>query len=242
MRYSRLALSHEQDRPMAIAGLERRLIHSLNVHGGFGVLDNDSPGGVLDDDSLGLLRRSLLWCRASDVASLQRINFQDNGRQKVHHSVPPPPTWSWMAYRGGIEYLDLPFDGVEWEKDEILSPWTNSQPGTWYSSDPGRHVTGLSVIARDFDVEATPKPDSRLVYDIPTTASGLRLDEKCVILGRMKGTGQPKKDMLGHYVMLISPQSPHVSRAGLAYKRVGVGYMPEHLIHLGEVGELARVY
>lgn len=232
MRYSRLALSHEQDRPVAIAGLEKRLIHSFGVHGGFGVLDDDTPG---------LLRRSLLWCRASDVGSLERINFQDNGRQKVHHGVPSPPTWSWMAYHGGIEYLDLPFDEVEWENDDILSPWTSSQPGTWYSSDPGRHTTGLSVIVREFDLEATAKPDSRLVYDIPTTASGLRMEAKCVILGKMKGADQSEKNRL-HYVMLVSPTFPQVSRAGLAYKRVGVGCMPGHLIHVDEAGELARVF
>lgn len=25
-------------------------------------------------------------------------------------AIIPPPSWSWMAYKGAIDYLDLPFN------------------------------------------------------------------------------------------------------------------------------------
>lgn len=233
MRYSRLALSHQQDRPIAIAGLEKRLIQSFGVHGGFGVLDDNSPG---------LLRRSLLWCRSSEEASLERISFQDNGRQQAVHGLPPPPSWSWMAYRGAIDYLDLPFDKVEWEEHDILSPWSSSEPGTWYSSGSGRGATGLSVNVRAFESTAKERRDSRLVYDITGTKAGGPLREsKCVILGRVKNPGQPVRERL-HYVMLVSPSTPQARRGELVYERDGVGYMPGHLIYIDQPAELARVF
>lgn len=232
MRYSRLALSHQWDRPIAIAGLEKRLIQSFaGVHGGFGVLDDDNPG---------LLRRSLLWCRGSDEASLEKIDFQVSVPRHSEHRVPPPPTWSWMAYRGGIEYMNLPFDQVKWEENDILSPWSSSPAGTWYSSDSGGAVTGLSVIVRGFDREAVTNPNSALFFDIPADSGGLRPEANCVILGRMKSQKLPEHERL-HYVMLVSPWTTQVSRRGLIYRRVGVGYMPGHLIRDAPV-ILARVH
>lgn len=232
MRYSRLALSHPQDRPIAIAGLEKRLIQSFEVYGGFGVLDDSTPG---------LLRRSLLWCRGADEAGLEEISFPASGRQQAVHDVPPPPSWSWMAYRGGIDYLDLPFDEVEWEEYDILSPWSSSSPGTWYSSDSGRGATGLSVNVRAFDPAARSRSDSRLVYDMATKPEGPLWLEKCVILGRVKNPGQPARERL-HYVMIVSPATSLARRRGPVYKRSGVGYMPGHLIDTDQPAELARVF
>jgi hypothetical protein len=50
MQYSRLLFSRIEDRPIAIAGLEKRLIGAFGTQGGFGVFA--APDG--------LLQRSLL--------------------------------------------------------------------------------------------------------------------------------------------------------------------------------------
>lgn len=231
MLYSRLAFSHQKDRPIAIAGLEKRLIQSFGVHGGFGVLDDDGPG---------LLRRSLLWCRGSDEASLDRISFGGSDRAQVTHEVPPPPSWSWMAYQGGIDYLNLPFGKVEWDQVDILSPWTSSQPGTWYSSDPGSALTGLSVLVRDFESGDVVRSNERIIYDTPKS-SGSWPGLKCVVLGRTLNPEQDVRDST-HYVLLVKSKLPQVGRGGPFYERAGVGYMPGHRIQLDEPGMLARVH
>lgn len=234
MRYSRLGFSHQVDRPIAIAGLEKRLIQSLGVHGGYGVLDDDKPG---------LLRRSLLWCRGFNEASLERINFDSNERQQVAHGVPPPPSWSWMAHQGGIDYLDLPFDKVEWEDHDILSPWSSAPKGTWYSSDSGRGNTALSVNVRAFRPEAATRTDSHFIFDTPAKSSEFGEDLKCVILGRMKNQGRLPEARI-HYVMLVVPLGSGMGpgRRGLRYERVGVGHMPGHLIEVDDPAILARLY
>lgn len=232
MRYSRLGLSHQEDRPIAIAGLEKRLIQSFGVHGGY---------GVLDDDTSGLLRRSLLWCRGSDQASLERINFQSVEQQRIVHGVPPPPSWSWMAYQGGINYLKLPFDQVEWENHDILSPWSSAPKGTWYSSDSGRGSPALSVNVRAFKSEAAARSDSLFIYDNPAKASDFVTGLGCVILGRTKSQAHIQQART-HYVMLVIPMGSGVGQRGLRYERVGVGEMPGYLIELQEPAILARLY
>jgi hypothetical protein len=97
-RYSNLSLSFDKDRPIAIRGLEKRLIQTLKTTGGYGVFDC-------------YLHRCLLWQNSGDP--LKRIeSFHD---EKI-------PSWSWMACTGGIEYLSIPFGGVLWTED-IQSPF-----------------------------------------------------------------------------------------------------------------------
>lgn len=241
MKYSRLAFSHQQDRPIAIAGLEKRLIHSFGVHGGFGVLDDDGPG---------LLRRSLLWCRGSDEASLEKITFGGNERLQVAPPVPPPPTWSWMAYKGGIDYLNLPFGNVDWEgegtkaegkQNNTLSPWSRSPVGTWYSDYSGTGLTGLSVIARDFEFEETTRSDAEIIYDITTKEHSSLPGMKCVILGTEKNPTKPEAART-HYVLLVRPKTPLVSDEELIYERAGVGCMPGSWIQFDQPRMLARVF
>ena len=118
IRYSRLKFTRYSDRPIAIAGLEKRLIRAFDTSGEFGVFDYVRS----------LLHRSLLRSRDWNEATLDKITFPANSQIKV-------PTWSWMAFKGGIDYLELPFDGVDWEKQEIRSPWTSGSRGSWHTVD-----------------------------------------------------------------------------------------------------------
>ncbi|KAF3766598.1 HET-domain-containing protein, partial [Cryphonectria parasitica EP155] len=107
-QYSRLAFTRQTDRPVAISGLEKRLVQSFGVSGGYGVLN--------DTKNPGMLRRSMLWHRASDCTTLRRISFARSA----------PPTWSCMSYEGPIDYPDLPFAQVEWEQCDIQSQFLES--------------------------------------------------------------------------------------------------------------------
>ena len=74
-RYSRLTLSFPSDRPIAIKGLESRLIDTFGTTGGYGVFDK-------------YLHRCLLWQRAGKA--LKHIEAFRGGNLVR--------SWSWMAY------------------------------------------------------------------------------------------------------------------------------------------------
>lgn len=231
VRYSRLGFSHYEDRPVAIAGLEKRLISSLGLRGGFGMLDDNWPG---------LLRRSLLWRRAQDEESLGLITFNRNGDRAS--KATPPPTWSWMAYKGAIEYLDPPFDQVEWETKEIISPWATNAFSTWsYSSDISAERRKLRVVARSFDVAAAAIDDtSDLIMDTPSSTQVAGSALKCVILGRLRNESEEALGGRRHFVMLVKPTGPQANGPH-TYLRAGVGFMPESVIYFNETGVVGLV-
>lgn len=186
MQYSRLELSHQKDRPVAIAGLEQRLIGDLNVFGCFGMLDSNQPG---------LLRRSILWRRAKDVASLKLIDFGN--------SVKAPPTWSWMAYDGPIDYLELPFGQVEWEQHDIRSLWSQSTIGKRYSTDGSADAASLHVVARRFTPDAKTRVEEvDIISDIDTA-----WEMRCVVLGRLRMPFQEARSQL-HFALLVAEAEP----------------------------------
>ncbi|KAF2821886.1 hypothetical protein CC86DRAFT_426448 [Ophiobolus disseminans] len=118
-QYSRLQLTASSDRPIAIAGLESRLHRTFNMKRGVGIFD-DGPGGEL-------FHRSILWQRGEEVdpRDFMRTDFRNRSS-----SV---PSWSWMAYEGGIDYVDPPFASAHW-LDEIILPLEWPQYGIGVSS------------------------------------------------------------------------------------------------------------
>ncbi|RSL49704.1 hypothetical protein CEP54_012298 [Fusarium duplospermum] len=110
VRYSKLALSFAFDRPIAIKGLENRLLSTFNTTGGYGVLDR-------------YFHRSLLWKRGGDT--LRRIT---NTRSE------PVPSWSWMAYDGAIDYVSAPGGKVSWFNN-IKSPFSQAPSESSHHED-----------------------------------------------------------------------------------------------------------
>ena len=143
---SRLKFTRIWDRPIAIAGLEKQLIHALKTRSGC---------DVLDDDGRGLLRRILSWHRGSDENTLEPLGFPGGGRQVVAIL-----TWSWMTYKGGIDYLELPFDRLDWEDQEVQSPWKSGSSEFWHIGDRAG-IAELSGIARGFDFGHCPNRKRR---------------------------------------------------------------------------------
>lgn len=199
-RYSRLGLSQDYDRPTAIDGLQQKLLRTMNVEGGFGVLE--------DENIKGTLRRSLLWHRGADTHTLKRIVFPDD-RAGV-------PSWSWMAYAGGkdnsggIDYFNLDFDGFDWQA--ITSPWSRAD------SEDGRNA--LVADSREYDAllaQGNRVDEFRIIMDAP--AEERQYATRCIVLGvEKRGFSIHEK---AHYVLVIRPTSCHDE-----YERVGAGWMP----------------
>jgi len=207
MQYSRLAFTRLNDRPIAIAGLEKRLIIDLKTHGGFGVFD----------DGESLLRRSLLWRRgAVDVPTLRKIAFPPERNTAV-------PTWSWMAYEGGIDFLELPLGGVEWQEDEVHSPWIPDTSEVYHTMTPTRSCE-LSAIARDFDIKG-----ASIIYDTPGPDIE-KLPLKCIVMGRQQQ--QEELENARHYALFITP----IKGASKYYERIGVGFLQGKYIELEAPG------
>ncbi|KAM7205421.1 hypothetical protein V8F20_003190 [Naviculisporaceae sp. PSN 640] len=115
--YSRLGLTRAYDRPMAIGGLQDRLIAALGCKGGWGVFDEGRA-------KKGMLRRSLLWIRDREEATggLKRIEFPILKQEESTGLATKVPSWSWMAVEGPIDYVVPQFGTVDWE--DIESPWS----------------------------------------------------------------------------------------------------------------------
>lgn len=215
MQYSRLGFTRDYDRPLAIAGLEKRLIQAFGTYGGFGIFD----------DGLGLLRRSLLWHRNSTGATLERIGFPKDWKMRV-------PSWSWMAYNGGIRYLDLPFQEVDWFEEDLRSPWrTSGSDATWHTGDQDVNAE-LYAVAKDIDLDridgTSKKEDARIIYDTPDVAkwsNAAKSHLKCVIMGRRRNLAQTERERI-HYFLLVQEALPRGSSRldRQIWQRVGVGY------------------
>lgn len=208
--YSRMALSVKTDRPVAILGLEKRLIKELGVHGGYGIFDSRKP------EHSSYLGRSLLWRRDSGIGSMKKIEFS------VGKEV---PSWSWMSYEGPIDYLDVPFNRVDWKKEGIQSPWRRklSQDDSWHTTDRAGNGK-LIATAHGFKLGST---EDMIVYDSGSVPSEREL--KCVIIGRARS--ESERNLKEYYVLLIGKQSSR------DWKRVGVGILKGKSIafDLGEI-------
>ncbi|KAF6817253.1 TOL [Colletotrichum plurivorum] len=150
-KYSELALSSNSDRPVAIRGLETRLSRVFDTVGGYGLFDYH-------------MHRCLMWKRASQP--LKRIEAFRGG------SV---PSWSWMAYDGGIRYVKM--ETIVKETD-IVSPFHAWKPHQRNETDT-RQL--LSVIQAPM-WELVDTQSAQLDLDEPGRVFESSL--KCIVVAR----------------------------------------------------------
>jgi hypothetical protein len=174
-----------------------------------------------------------LWSRGSDEATLDKITSPADSQIIV-------PTWSWIGYQGGIDYLELPFDGVDWEEQEIRSPWTLGSRGVCHTGDQAR-VVELSAVARDFGFTGYTGLESKLIYDRPPKSDSSNQSVKCVVVGRLReGAGQNEQKWM-HYVLLVTVKASQVTGEALVCERVGIGYLLDQWIRLDQPGTSVRI-
>lgn len=217
MKYTRLALTKQTDRPFAISGLEKRLVESFTFTGGFGALH--------DERNLGILRRSMLWRRASDCTSMKKISFDGAA----------PPTWSWMAHEGQIEYVDLPFRKMDWASfvRDLQPPWMLSGPKRWYSSNDPPETRVMTVLVRDLGLSSSLTVEvPQIILDV-TDEPSTRKPSKCVVLGRLTETlgGRQHDSRTGLAVLLVSADPSRVIGGVQVYHRVGVASVPSSSVN-----------
>lgn len=240
-QYSKLEFTKPYDRPIAIAGLEQRLVRAFKTNGGYGVFEGSFFG------------RSLLWQRD--------VSVEKNGLKEIHFPFKQQylvPTWSWMAYEGAIAFMDLPFDGVQWDQydgegrgiqwqwrahdktgttSSLASSWTNP---SWHTGE-SNEVASLAMRARDFVNFSSVYDDERIVYDRGLPPA-LDREVKCVVVGRQKSNGMMDvAAKLDHYVLIIAARKTKSTENNI-YERVGVGYLPGSWIVQDGLGIKVRIF
>ncbi|KAJ4387577.1 hypothetical protein N0V93_008172 [Gnomoniopsis smithogilvyi] len=219
MQYSRLEFTRQRDRPIAISGLEKRLVHSFGICGGFGVLD--------DGENPGLFRRSMLWHRASDCTTLKRIQFDSSA----------PPTWSWMSYEGHIEYLDLPFARVHWEQLAIVSPWLGDKTPIWYSLGDHSGLMEVPVVVRSLSIiDPQATENGPIILDI-VDDTALLISAMCVVLGITRDSTQEGPEGRTHAILVLTASVEKTASSLPVYNRIGVGFVPGHWIGSDDEGK-----
>lgn len=197
--YSRRGLTEKTDRCAAISGLENRIAQAEKCETRFGIFQT-------------FLHRSLLWQR-SEERNTYRIGYET---QIV-------PSWSWMAYSGSIQFMDIAFDKVEWVRglrfnkrykyrrfNKKWRPALVTDIGSFRRCNHERRGTGYAIL--DFDgVER-----GWIQYDIETYG---RLDaERCVVVGRdIRDSDVGKRK---YYILVVNPTSVKNQ-----YTRVGAGWI-----------------
>lgn len=217
--YSALDFTHYSDRAIAIAGLESRLRIGFRTGGRFGVFGHGRHDGRPNED---FFHRSLLWKRAHETLSLERIEFEPSRSE-------PLPSWSWMAYKGAIDYYNKPPHGqVDW-CETVAPSWNNIE--TESQNSPSSSATGqhhIKARVRSFDYEAAINGGCKFHLDKGAESSDVLGDASCVIVGvRMSSGFDENKE---HYVLLVRLLRSHGDR--FTFERVGVGAILGR--HLGE--------
>jgi hypothetical protein len=228
-QYSRLNLTMSDDRPFAIAGLEKRLQKAYETKGGYGIFDDGSK------DDGGLFHRSLLWQRGEEDGDVQELEPIEFPRKRNIHV----PSWSWMAYKGGIDYADPEFGKAEWEINDIVPPWTRGQVRSTDSA-PQDGVVAITATVREY-VEAERRPNqAKLVFDGRRTSGSDGQRAHCVVVARSNEIGLDDKQRLFH-VLLVEPMHEQTGRGDRFYRRVGAGCMLGKYIVLDRPGTSARI-
>jgi hypothetical protein len=208
--YSRLGFSWYQDKHLAISGLEQRLTKAFNDTSGAGVFKKWQG-------------RCLLWTRAAGVDQLTPIDFtnvrEGKDDSKSPNQVKPkmPPSWSWMAYEGGINYHEPPDQQLEWN-DLVNVHLTGSAETSWiYAEEDLR----MEAEVREFAIcEDEDQAEIDLIYDNPIDDPRILgsgpCAGKCIKIGTLDARV---------YVLIV-----RLKTGKATYERIGAGHLPEDFI------------
>ena len=200
--YSKCDLTEKTDRSVAISGLEARIAGALKCQSRYGIFQK-------------YFHRNLLW------------QISDNKIERIVHKNWNVPSWSWMAYNGGIQFIDIPFGTVDWINNLRF--------------DEGRELALITDVGEFQD--CTIKPDGKYcaILDFSRTKRGwIQYDvkededlfkERCVVAGKKSSKDKDKiedgdrLDVKEYYILVVRPTSVDGE-----YKRVGVGLIQSNYV------------
>lgn len=126
------------------------------------------------------------------------------------------PSWSWMAYEGGIEYIDIK---NHFRGSQISLP----------SAEDSQSSTGLYMELREpagrLNWEDVNEDGEKLTFDGENPDKD---NKTCTQELKFAIVGWERRDDTRVYVLIIKPYSTES-----AYERVGVGYVLER--HMSDV-------
>jgi hypothetical protein len=199
-QYSKRGLTEKTDRCVAISGLEDRIARVRKCQTRYGVFQP-------------YLHRTLLWQRSGEER-MKRIGYET---QVV-------PSWSWMAYDGSIEFMDIPFNKVDWmvrlrfSKKHNYEWWFNKKGNAALVTDIGsfQNCNSEQRETNHVILDSSKAERGEIWYDLKAS-EGLDT-ERCVVVGR-----DAHEDELGlrkYYILVVRPNS-----VDNEYTRVGVGWI-----------------
>lgn len=209
-QYSTLDFSYAADRSVALLGLEQRLARAFSDHAEHGIFKKHLERGLM-------WKRGLNGC-GEPVKKLMRIKQKVTGHDRGRSS----PSWSWMAYEGGIGFVKVEGGSLDWE--------SGSKKLEWLIGD-GKGNMRLRGVGRDFELPGPNDVDKAdIIWDYgdePQTAT-----LKCVVFGSTKDREEPVVAKKRHYVLIIAKQQPVLGSREVVYERVGVGILLGSCINL----------
>jgi hypothetical protein len=208
--YSKLGITEKTDRPVAILSLAEALAEALGTKVHYGIFEC-------------FLHRSLLWQPARNTP-LTQIGYKT-----------PPPSWSWMAYPGQIQYLPIKFTGVEWDNSVRLvkvKAKVKANDATTGPEDEGyvleARVRGVMLDGKDNEV-------GQLYFD--TQPGNVLPEVRCAIMGREE-TGVEDGNWK-YYVLFVTECTTPWGRG--KFRRVGMGSIEKRFILFDGQDDTAQI-
>lgn len=193
--YSKRGLSVKTDRCIAISGLEARIARAIGCRSRYGIFQR-------------YLHRNLLW------------QASDNRMERIVYKNQHVPSWSWMAYNGGIQFIDIPFNAVDW----IGNLRFDKEREAALIADVGKFLDcTMELDGRHYAV-LDPGGMKRgwIQYDVEE--GGNLCKERCVVVGRVDGE-VVESGLDEYYILVVRPTSMDDE-----YSRVGVGLIQSDYI------------
>lgn len=202
--YSKRGLSKATDRSVALSGLAARISRALKCDERYGIF------GMY-------LHRLLLWQRSGPESfGPQKRDI----RKRIQYSPPGVPSWSWMAYQGSIQFMDIRFGNLDLAVDLRFDP-----------DNMGALITQVyEFCGCQLEQELAMEVRGRLklvlggvekgwiIYDIDNEKD--LSQERCIVVGRCG---------LEYYILVVR------HREGDEYERVGIGSVQPECIARGRL-------
>lgn len=197
MDYSNRKLSKPTDRAVALSGLAVRIAEALHCQERYGIF------GLY-------LHRTLLWQRSS--VPMMRIEY---GTREV-------PSWSWMAYTGGIGFIEDRFGDLEVFQNLRFAEGDRKALITdlWEFGDCHLKEEEAELEATSYKILDSGRMEIGWTkYDVKDGKD--RRLERCVIVGRSKSNRSGHRNC---YILVVRQTAEN------EYSRAGTGMIQQSYI------------